>query len=394
MTDLVSSCDVLIVGARVAGAATALQLARRGLRVLVVDRESPGRDTLSTHALMRGGVQQLHRWGVLPAVVAAGTPAVRTTWFHYGEETVEVAIKPRDGVDALYAPRRTVLDPILVAAARAAGAHVQHGVRLRELVRDAGGRVGGAIVEDAGGRPRAIRAGLVVGADGLRSTVARLAGAKPFVTGAHAAAVLYGHWPGVDVGGYRWYWRPGVSAGAIPTNDGDTCVFVSATPERLHAVASEGGRAGYHRLLAEAAPELARAVARAPGRGPIRGFKGAPGHLRPSAGDGWALVGDAAFFRDPLTAHGMTDALRDAELLAHAVAFGTPRALAEHAAESAAIALPILRLSDEIASFGWDLPRVRELHRLLAEEMRRAAGVVPHPHTILRAAQLRRFWLE
>jgi 2-polyprenyl-6-methoxyphenol hydroxylase-like FAD-dependent oxidoreductase len=376
MTDPVPSCDVLIVGARVAGAATAMLLARRGLRVLVVDREGPGRDTLSTHALMRGGVRQLHRWGVLPAVVAAGTPAVRTTWFHYGDETVEVPIKPRDGIDALYAPRRTVLDPILVAAARAAGAGVQHGVRLRELVRDARGRVRGAIVADGGGQARAIRAGLVVGADGLHSTVARLVGAEPAVTGAHAAAFLYGHWPGVDVGGYRWFWRPGVSAGAIPTNDGETCIFVSATPDRLRAISSEGARAGYHRLLAEAAPELAGAVARSPGRATIRGFHGARGHLRPSAGDGWALVGDAAFFRDPLTSHGMTDALRDAELLAHAVAVGSPGALAEYAAASAATALPILRLSDDIASFAWDLPRVRELHRVLAEEMKKAADVV------------------
>ncbi|MCH8254322.1 MAG: FAD-dependent monooxygenase, partial [Gemmatimonadetes bacterium] len=114
--------DVIIAGARCAGASTAMLLARRGLRVLVIDPTSRGSDTLSTHALMRGGVLQLHRWGLLDAIRAAGTPAIPKTSFHYGEETIEVSIKERDGVDALYAPRRTVLDAVLVDAAVAAGA--------------------------------------------------------------------------------------------------------------------------------------------------------------------------------------------------------------------------------------------------------------------------------
>ena len=110
--------DVVVVGARAAGAATAMLLARSGLDVLVVDRSRYGADTLSTHALMRGGVIQLHRWGLLDEVVAAGTPAVRRTTFTYAGDEVTVTIKPSHGVDALYAPRRTVLDPILVDAAR------------------------------------------------------------------------------------------------------------------------------------------------------------------------------------------------------------------------------------------------------------------------------------
>src|SRR6476469_9372375 len=104
--------DVVVVGARAAGAATAMLLARAGLDVLVVDRSAPGSDTLSTHALMRGGVVQLHRWDLLPAIVAAGTPAVRRTTFSYANDVVPITIKPAHGVDALYAPRRTVLDRI------------------------------------------------------------------------------------------------------------------------------------------------------------------------------------------------------------------------------------------------------------------------------------------
>ena len=115
-------------GARVAGAATAMLLARAGLRVLCVDRSRHGSDTLSTHALMRGGVLQLQRWGLLDAVrrgrhpAPCGAPSSTTA-----TEQVAVSIKPAAGIDALYAPRRTVLDALLVDAAVRAGATVEFG---------------------------------------------------------------------------------------------------------------------------------------------------------------------------------------------------------------------------------------------------------------------------
>src|SRR5690242_3449378 len=171
------SYDALVVGARCAGAATAMLLARKGLRVLVIDRGGYGTDTISTHALMRGGVLQLHRWGILPRLRESGTPPVRETTFHYGDEAVTVAIKPANGVDALYAPRRTLLDSTLVDAARDAGATVRHGHTLVGLTHGWDGRVHGATVLDAEGNAMHVEAGLVVGADGVGSSVARLAGA-------------------------------------------------------------------------------------------------------------------------------------------------------------------------------------------------------------------------
>src|SRR5215213_8970252 len=129
--------DAIVVGARAAGAATAMLLARAGMRVLVLDRSRRGTDVLSTHALMRGGVMQLQRWGLLDRVIDAGTPPVRRTTFSYGADQVVITIKPAHGVDALYAPRRTVLDPILVDAAESAGADVRFGVIVRALLRDA-----------------------------------------------------------------------------------------------------------------------------------------------------------------------------------------------------------------------------------------------------------------
>src|SRR5262245_11772013 len=163
-----SSYDAVVVGARCAGAATARLLARAGLTVLLVEQGLPGADTLSTLALMRAGVLQLSRWGLLDAIEAAETPRIETTTFHYGNDAVEIPIKPRDGVDALYAPRRTLLDPLLADAAQASGAEVAYRVRLKDLRRNMNGRVTGVVVE-GGGVARTIGATIVIGADGVNS---------------------------------------------------------------------------------------------------------------------------------------------------------------------------------------------------------------------------------
>src|SRR6266511_1910584 len=158
-------------------------LARQGLRVLLLDRARRGSDTLSTHALMRGGALLLHRWGILDQIAAAGTPPVRQTRFHYADsqgadETVTVTLKPAAGVEALYAPRRTLLDVLLVDAAAAAGAEVRFGVDATDLVRDGTGRVIGVTGRDRTGSDLRVSAGLTVGADGIRSVVARPFGAR------------------------------------------------------------------------------------------------------------------------------------------------------------------------------------------------------------------------
>ncbi|ABC82026.1 FAD-dependent oxidoreductase [Anaeromyxobacter dehalogenans] len=368
--DLRPDYDAIVVGARCAGASTAMLLARAGLRVLAVDREPEGSDALSTHALMRGGALQLARWGLLHRLAAAGTPAIRTATFHYAGEALPLAVKPRDGVDALYAPRRTVLDPLLVEAARAAGAQVVHGVTLLDLVRDATGRVCGAVLAGAGpGAAATVRARLVIGADGLRSRVARLAGAPVARLGAAETGVVYGHWCGLPADGYHWYYAPGVSAGAIPTNAGRTCLFVAVPPRRLLAALPGGLPDLYRAVVAEAAPELAPALPDAHLDARLRAFPGARGVLRRAHGPGWALVGDAGFFRDPLTAHGITDALRDAELLARAVVAGGEAALDGYEAARDGVAHGILEVTDRIASFEWDLDEVRRQHQLLARHM-------------------------
>src|SRR6185436_8231005 len=266
--------DAVIVGARVAGASTALLLARAGLSVLAVDRSARGSDTTSTHALMRPGLMQLHRWGVLPRLVAAGTPPIRQTTFHYGTEAVEVAIKPRDGVEALYSPRRTVLDRVLADAAADAGAEVVHGVVVDEVVRSSSGRVSGVRLTDAAGQMRHVEAGIVIGADGARSGIARAVGAEILRAGRHRGALLYGYWRGLPLDGTHWYYGKDVAAGAIPTNDGQACVFAAMRPERYTTESARGLDAVYGEVLAATDATLARRVAAAEREGKLHPFPG------------------------------------------------------------------------------------------------------------------------
>jgi flavin-dependent dehydrogenase len=363
--------DAVIVGARVAGAATAMLLAERGWRVLVVDRTAPGTDTVSTHALTRAGVLQLQRWGLLDLVVRAGTPPIREMAFHYDDGVVPVSVKPAAGVDALYAPRRTVLDPILAAAARDAGAELRFGTTVRAVERDRAGRVAGVAGHDAGGDEFVARAPLTIGADGLRSSVARFVDAPVQRVGRHASAFVYRYFRGIGGDRIDWHFRPHASAGVIPTNDGAQCVFLGAAPERMAQALRADGAAGFGRLLAEAAPELAEAL---PAAEPVSGFRrfgGAPGVVRRPHGPGWALVGDAGLFRDPLSSHGITDALRDAELLARAADAGD---LSSYAAIRDELALALFDVVDEVASYGWTTSEVRALLLAMNEATRAEVG--------------------
>jgi flavin-dependent dehydrogenase len=373
--------DVVVVGARAAGAATAMLLARQGRRVLVLDRGNYGADTVSTHGLMRGAVLQLHRWGLLDRIVAAGTPPIRRTTFVYGhDDDVAITIKPSFGVDALYAPRRTVLDPILVDAAVAAGADVRYGIAVTGVSRDGRGRVSGVVGRDAAGRPLAIDAGIVVGADGLRSRIASSVGAPIERVGTGATAVLYGYWSELDTDGYEWVYRPGAVAGVIPTNGGEACVFAGGKPARIRG----GGIEVLREVLEAASPELAARVAAAMAPPNVRRFAGPPGFFRRCWGPGWALVGDAGYWKDPIGVHGLTDALRDAELLARALlADGggaeQAEALAEYQATRDRLSADLFDTVDVIARYEWTADEIPglllRLSSAMAEEVEALAAL-------------------
>ncbi len=164
--------DVIVIGARVAGSATAMLLARHGLKVLAVDKAAFPSDTLSTHQVQLPGVARLEHWGLLSRIAASGTPATRHVRFDPGGVVLDGCYPPFDGIDALYSPRRALLDTILVEAAREAGADVRERFAVDEIViRD--GRVVGVRGREPGGNTVRESARIVVGADGRHSLLAR-----------------------------------------------------------------------------------------------------------------------------------------------------------------------------------------------------------------------------
>jgi len=378
--------DVVVVGARAAGAATAHLLARHGLRVLLVDRARYGTDTLSTHALMRGGVLQLSRWGLLDRVIAAGTPPVRRTTFRYAADVVPITIKSSYGVDALYAPRRTVLDPILADAAGHAGADVRFGVAVTGVDRDTRGRVTGITARTSNGQTLRASARVVVGADGIRSTIGEAVGAPYERLGRSVGATTYGYWTGLETDGYEWNFRPNAASGVIPTNDGQACVFANASPRRI----GRGGLEPLTRIVAQSSGDLPERLAAATPPPALRTFTGQLGYIRRSWGRGWALVGDAGYFKDPITAHGLTDALRDAELLARAIVAVVRDGADEHDALAGyqstrdALSAALFNVTDMIAGHRWtdaEIPDLLlDLNSAMGDELEELAAL-PAPRT-------------
>jgi flavin-dependent dehydrogenase len=356
--------DVIVVGSRCAGAGTAFHLARAGLDVLVLDRAPAIGDTLSTHALLRAGVLQLHRWGVLDRVIAAGTPAVRRTTFHLADGDIPISIKPLAGVDAFYAPRRSVLDAILVDAAREAGAEVRFGARVVDVLRERD-RVTGVLVLEGSGRVSAIRARTVVGADGRDSAVAASVGSATDRVATASSSIVYGYVDVPESDIYRWWFRHGGTAGLIPTNGGQACVFAGDGGHPRGITGSGRPVDILRRSLEATAPELVAELDGAAVSG-VRRFAGRAGYLRQPWGPGWVLVGDSGYLKDPITEHGMSDALRDAELAARAIlrtAGGEPEAdaLSWYHQLRDRLSLPLFEVAERIAAHTWSETEIRDL---------------------------------
>lgn len=360
--------DTVIIGARCAGAFTALHLARAGQRVLVVDRDQPGTDTLSTHALMRLGVSLLDEADVLPAIQRAGTPAIRRTVFTYGGASVPLEISQRGRAEGLYAPRRHVLDTILVDAAAAAGAIFSFQTVFQQLTYRSDGRVGGVALKMPDGDTLEVSCDIVVGADGFRSAVSGAVGARALRTSQNKTSTIYTYVEGLDLAGYEWFFGHGVMAGLIPTNETRTCAFVSLTPEDMRKTA---GRDQYQvmREIFDQCGAPQDILPTAPAER-IRRFIGAHGHMRQAWGNGWALVGDAGYFKDTSTAHGITDALRDATLLSDAILSGTENALRDYQSRRDELSVEFFAVTDRIASLDWSMDEVQDLHMDLHRLMR------------------------
>jgi 2-polyprenyl-6-methoxyphenol hydroxylase-like FAD-dependent oxidoreductase len=258
--------EVVIVGGRVAGSATALLLARLGHDVVVVDRASFPSDTLSTHSIARSGVVQLNRWGLLDAVLDSGAPAIRQITFHADGESVTRQVKHKAGVDLLVAPRRNVLDTILVTAAELAGATVRTGVTVSGVQRDDRGRVVGVHGHDRAGAGVEIGARFVIGADGLQSRVARAVGASLTELRHANGATQYAYYAGIPWPGIEFYPRRAGAGRHLP-HPRRAGLHLDLYPGR----GREGGtppernaRRGVRRTALRIRPRARRAAARGP----------------------------------------------------------------------------------------------------------------------------------
>jgi 2-polyprenyl-6-methoxyphenol hydroxylase-like FAD-dependent oxidoreductase len=368
--ELIMSVDVIVVGARVAGAATGMLLARAGLRVLVVDQAHFPSDTLSTHQIQVPGVARLARFGLLQPLLDAGTPPTPHVRFQGGGAVVEGEFPAYQGVNMMISPRRTVLDALLVDAARAAGAEVREGCSLVDLVKDRD-RVSGVQLLDRGsGRVVTESAALVIGADGKHSKVARLAGAAERRRVAAATFAFYAYWDGLPVKGGEIYSRTGFAASAWPTNDGLTMTYVAGPIANFEAIRRDPTA---HLIAAlDEAGSLGERARGAVQVGRTRGTSDLPNLIRAACGPGWALAGDAGLVMDPITGLGIGHAMRDAELLSTAVLNGLggtrdlPRALARYEKQ---------RNRETKPAFNWtlDVANLRGLNEV-EEELFRTIG--------------------
>jgi 2-polyprenyl-6-methoxyphenol hydroxylase-like FAD-dependent oxidoreductase len=307
--------DAIVVGARCAGSPTAMLLARRGHRVLLVDRASFPSDTTSTHLIHPPGIASLERWGLLDAVVASGSPPIDTYAFDLGPITISGAPGTPEAPVA-YAPRRTVLDKLLVDAASEAGAEVRERFTVESLVLD-DGRVVGVRGHSKGGSPVTELASVVIGADGRYSLVADAVDAPEYNVKPQLQVSYYSYWSGLPMSNrFETAIRPGFGYAAWPTNDELTLVIAGRPIDQFDAL-----RANIEATFLETLEIDLAFAERVRNAKREERFVGAAlrGYFRKPFGPGWALVGDAGYNKDFITAQGINDAFRDAELCASAI---------------------------------------------------------------------------
>jgi 2-polyprenyl-6-methoxyphenol hydroxylase-like FAD-dependent oxidoreductase len=359
----VNSYDAIVVGARCAGSPTAMLLARKGYKVLLVDRATFPSDTISTHLIHPPGVAVLKRWGLLDRIVSTGCPPIDTYAFDMGPFVIAGA-PGTEHAPVSYGPRRTVLDKVLVDAASEAGAEVREGFTVEDVLSE-GGRAIGIRGHSKGGHAITEHARIVVGADGLHSLVARAVGPEQYNEKPPLEASYYTYWSGLPMSGrFEGYDRGERSWAAWPTNDGLTLVIVGWPFAEFDT--NKTDIEGHYMKAFERAPAFEARIRAA--RREER-FVGAavPNFFRTPFGPGWALVGDAGYNKDFITAQGISDAFRDAELCASALdaSFSGTRAFdaAMRAYQSARDqhVLPMYEFTCQFASFTPPTPEMQQL---------------------------------
>ncbi len=358
-----SKYDAIVVGARCAGSPTAMLLARRGYRILVVDRATFPSDTVSTHLLHPPALAALRRWGLLDQLTATGSPPIDTYVFDLGP----IVLTGRPGTDddpVAYGPRRIVLDKLLVDAAAEAGAEVREGFTVEDILME-DGRVAGVRGHTKNGNSVVERADVVVGADGRHSLVAQAVKPEQYHEKPQLLAGYYSYWSGVPMNGrFENYLRSYRGVSAWSTND-DLTLIIAGWPFAEFEANKRDIEGNYLKTLA-LIPEFAERVQA--GRREAR-FVGTAvaNFFRKPYGPGWALVGDAGYNKDFITAQGILDAFRDAELCATALdeAFSGGRdfagAMSDYQSRRDQHVLPMYEFTTEFATLEPPPPELQQL---------------------------------
>jgi flavin-dependent dehydrogenase len=378
--------DAIIVGARCAGAPTALLLARKGYKVLLVDRGTfPSDMPFSNHYVHQTGSARLKRWGLLDTLKDSNCPPILTNHFDYGAFSLTGSPVPAEGgVNEAFAPRRVKLDPILVDAAVKSGAELREGFSVQEVLFD-DGKVAGIRGHEKNGPMVTEKARITVGADGMFSVVAKAVQAPEYKTGPALEGSWYAYYSGVPMVGWHLWLRPGNVIFAYNTNDNLSLIGVAFAACDLPTVRANIEK-HHSSVIAQHAPELWERMQA--GKRESRYVGGAiPSHVRKPYGPGWALVGDAGYQKDPCTASGITDAFGSAEWLAEAIDAGLSgrqpmeEALAAYEQTRNNAELPYFDLTTQLAALEPPPLEVQQLLEALREnpeQRSRFFGMLAH----------------
>ncbi|MBT2755719.1 FAD-dependent monooxygenase [Mesobacillus foraminis] len=321
------SYDVIITGARCAGSALSIYLARAGVRVLLLDRAAFPSDTLSTNTFFNNTAALLRQIGVMDSLMETNVTPVKTIKFQFEDRVIEGPIPEVDGEDTAYCIRRTYLDHLLLDYARSHdNITVMEEFRVKALVYD-GDAVAGVIGEDSSSMEQTYYASLVVGADGRNSTIRRLANSQLKISSPSTVAIYFGYFSGFKHDydpKFEVYKRKDNTAILFPTND-DLYVVVVNFPLENKSLLERFKRNpenSMRELLTEQFPNttIPARLKAAKLAEPIKGLLGYDNYWYEGMGKGWALVGDAICFKDPGMAQGIHDAICGAKILAGVLA--------------------------------------------------------------------------
>ncbi len=359
--------DVIVVGARCAGSPISMLLARRGYRVLILDRDTfPSDMQMSTHFVHQRGIACLSRWGLRDQVVATKSPPVGRFDIDVGPFTLSGSGPAVDSEGFAFAPRRVLLDDLLVRAATRSGAELREGCFVDGLLFD-DGRVTGVTGHTAQGTRFSESAPLVIGADGPSSRVASSARAEEYNAKPALQGTAWIYWEGSLLDHFELHVRDLEAIFAFPTSGSCTLIGAYWSIDRFREARAQI-EPSYLEVLRRAAPDLADRAAstkRADDRiylGSTRNF------FRKAHGPGWALLGDAHYKKDPCTAQGITDAFCDAEALADAIDKGLSgkcdlaAVMAEYERSRVAWALPFYELTCQLATLAPPPPEMLALY--------------------------------